>query len=598
MWTLLLLACSAPVVLEGAPPADAEARWAQALAEVVTPAGRVRYERLQADPSALEAYVRAQAAPWPELTPAEALARKINTYNAAVLLGVLRQGVPASVQDVRVGLWRWGGAGFFKGLRFELDGRWVDLYDYEHEQLREAHRDPRIHAAISCASEGCPPLSAELYRAETLDAQLDAAVRRWLRTRAQVHAEVVELSAIMDWFRDDFIQWGQAESLCAWAARYDPRFAPPAADGCPHRFSAYDWSLNAARPPAPLVDPAALGPMLRWPYAASSCPPRMVALPGGRYTTGMRPPSPYGVVDTRGMARVDAPEARCPEALATSPGATACWVQTDLRDPVVPLHEVQVDPWCIEERPFPGEGPYSPDGLSTPDAALLDALLQSGRFGPRRLCTFTEYELAVAGPTQNLRFLYGDEATPRRCPDPEAAGIGERPRCFNPETGVMEYGAVISQWVVADAQFAAHACPEPPCLAAGGRPLVDAQGQPVVRYLVAGGTSRQQTRQAPYTPHTWHDHGDPGDGSGCDAWGWDDGPAICATPDARYTTCAADPSGPGCAELRLAEARWEALRRACVGTTMRACLSLALGEVYGDAIDSCPEGPPAPWGGG
>lgn len=576
---LLLLACSQTLEVPGPPPADAEAAWQSTLAAVVSPAGLVRYEALRERRASLDGYLAFLAQNPGPLSEDEALARSINAYNAFVLAGVLDRWPIDSVRDVHVGLFRAFGAGFFKGLRFRLDGESIDLDTLERQRVRTG--DPRVHAALNCASMGCPPLRAELWRAESLDADLDAAVRRMLETRVSVDGDTLVFSEIFDWFEDDFLV--DAPDICAWAARYRPDWQSFADAGCPHRFAPYDWSLNAAVAPPPLATaPRPWG-------EPGPCPPGMVFVAGGTYTTGMKPPLPYGVVDTRGMTKVDAPERGCPGAIAATPDASACWVRTDLWDPVLPLHEVSVDGYCMERLPFPGGGAYPPDGMSTWDAARFDELLASGRFGPRRMCRFTEYELAVAGPTKNLRFLYGDRADDRRCPGDEAGPIGAFPDCANPETGVAEYGAVISQWVVADPQFAANACDRPGCAAAGGRPLLTDAGEPGIRYLVAGGTRRVQTRQAPYTPHTWHDHGEASGSAGCDAWGWDDGPAVCGDPDERYARCPSDPTGPGCEELALAEARWSALESWCRGRTMTECLDLGLGEARQEATRVCPE---------
>jgi hypothetical protein len=127
---------------------------------------------------------------------------------------------------------------------------------------------------------------------------------------------------------------------------------------------------------------------------------------------------------------------------------------------------------------------------------------------------------------------------------------------------VHEYGAVHSHWTVADAAFVAHACSQGECLAAGNRPLKEGM------YVVMGGTGRVQTRQAPYTPHTWHDHGDPTPDA-CGFEGWDDQPVICADVNS---------SGP------LKEAAWAAfLRTARTGQSIRA----ALDEAWGRAV--CPD---------
>ncbi|MEC8194108.1 MAG: hypothetical protein VX127_15340 [Myxococcota bacterium] len=252
---------------------------------------------------------------------------------------------------------------------------------------------------------------------------------------------------------------------------------------------------------------------------AMDCPAGMV-LVGGEGTIGLES-SPYGIVPTAHLERVDAPERGCAAAVASTPGASACWVQTDTVDPMVSARHVAVDSFCIESHPFPGRGQaYSSDGLSVWDAHKLDGMLKTGRFGKRRLCTFTEFQAAVAGLQENRPFIFGRNPTEGVC---EPSTIGSDPRCRNATTGVAEYAAVHSHWVVADAGFVAGACNAPPCRGAGARTLKAGA------LVVAGGTNRVQTRQAPFTPHTWHDHGEP-TVDACGFHGWDDQPVICADP--------------------------------------------------------------------
>lgn len=296
------------------------------------------------------------------------------------------------------------------------------------------------------------------------------------------------------------------------------------------------------------------------------CPPGMV-LVAATGTTGMDP-SEYAVVSTAGMSDVTAPEERCPAALGRQPEAAACWIQTDLIDPVLRPREVSVAPFCIDAFPFPGEGaPYTKDGMTTWDAVHLQELLATGAYGRRRLCTMTEFQVAVAGPTRNHRFIYGDRHDPARCTDNTI--VGADPACTNPETGLHDYGAVHSHWVVADAAFVARACDQPPCRAAGRRPLTEGM------LIVAGGTNRLQTRQAPLTPHTWHDHGTPNP-DGCDAMGHDDQPIICADPHPDWATDAG----------RGAQAAWTGLvETARQRGSMTAFLETGLGRAV------CPPAP-------
>ena len=283
------------------------------------------------------------------------------------------------------------------------------------------------------------------------------------------------------------------------------------------------------------------------------CPSGMVLIEGSG-KVGMRG-DPYGIVPTAHLKRVDAPEKGCPKAIAAKPGASVCWVQTDLVDPVIPVREITVEPFCVDATPLPGEGhEYAKDGMSVWDAHQLDLLLKTGRFESRRMCTVTEFQVAVAGLKSNRRFVFGDHYTAGDCAQ---APIGSRPRCRNPETGVSEYGAVHSHWTVADAAFIDNACSVKPCRGAGNRSLTEGM------YIVAGGTDRAQTRRARMTPHTWHDHGEPTQDA-CGFHGWDDQPIICADP------------GPDTASTAKAWAQFIAeVRRSA---SIRSAISSAVGQ--------------------
>ena len=252
-------------------------------------------------------------------------------------------------------------------------------------------------------------------------------------------------------------------------------------------------------------------------HAVAGCPVGMVRVEG-RGVVGMRG-QPYGVVQTAHLDKVEAPERDCPAAIEQTPNASVCWVQTDLADPVLGPRTVEVPPFCIEAYPFPGKGAaYTKDGLNVWTTHQMDLLFRTGKFGPRRLCTATEFQVAVAGPKNNRRFVYGDQYEAGRC---QSETIGGDAGCKNEETGVHEYAAIHSHWAVADEAFVTFACDAGACNAAGNRRLKKGM------YVVMGGTRRFQTRQAPITPHTWHDHGEPTP-DGCAYDGWDDQVAVCA----------------------------------------------------------------------
>ena len=242
---ILWLACSSAVD-HGAPPTDdPREAWDVALQTAVQDDGTVDYDTLRADPAPLDAYV-AWLAEDQGFAGDALFAHRINAYNAFTLAGVLDRWPIASVRDVRVGVLGLGGAGFFVGLKFELAGVWMSLKTLEDDHLRAAFSDHRVHAAINCASAGCPTLRDGLFSPEHLDAQLDEAMKRFIETRVRVDGDEVVLSQIFEWFAEDF----PGETPCHVLAAVDSSYQGMADSGCPHRFEPYDWSLNArAAPP-------------------------------------------------------------------------------------------------------------------------------------------------------------------------------------------------------------------------------------------------------------------------------------------------------------------------------------------------------------
>jgi hypothetical protein len=181
----------------------------------------------------------------PETTDEARLAFWINAYNALAIAGILEGGSPATL----LGRYR-----FFLRTRWPVAGEEITLWDLEQERVRPLG-EPRIHFALVCASASCPRLASEAFLPARLDDQLEAAARRFVndprRNRFDAAGRVAHLSAIFDWYDEDFE--AAAGSVPAWVARYvdDPEAASGLASGdWKVRFQDYDWSLNGT-PPGP-----------------------------------------------------------------------------------------------------------------------------------------------------------------------------------------------------------------------------------------------------------------------------------------------------------------------------------------------------------
>jgi len=248
MMTKLLLSALAACLILTAASAKAQpvdnTLFAQVLARHVHN-GIVDYSGLKADPSKLDAYLaQLAAADLPSLPERERFAAYINLYNAATIKLILDHFPVTSIRDI---------GGLF-GSPWKLPvvrtrAGTITLDALEHDILRKQFKDARLHAAINCASKGCPPLSSEPYEAARLDEQLDRASRAFVHTpeRARLTGDTLFVSAIFDWFEADF---GGADGVIAFVARHaDPalRDALAAHGGrIKLKYLPYDWSLNGS----------------------------------------------------------------------------------------------------------------------------------------------------------------------------------------------------------------------------------------------------------------------------------------------------------------------------------------------------------------
>lgn len=224
--------------------------WARLLTEhtreVPDIAGtRVDYAALRDSaewPRLLESLDRADPAALAS-TP-EKLAFWINAYNVLAIDVVLRHYPLASIRDAGSLL-----RPVWKSAAGRVGGKARSLDEIEHTILRP-FGDPRIHGAIVCASLSCPPLLREPYRSESLGAQLDANVRRWLADPRKgvgldAAAARLELSPIFDWFEEDFATAG---GVLAFVERFAPAPVGEWLRRHPGQTALgrldYDWRLN------------------------------------------------------------------------------------------------------------------------------------------------------------------------------------------------------------------------------------------------------------------------------------------------------------------------------------------------------------------
>ena len=247
-------------------PQKLEQDWDAFLKKHVSAEGLVDYQGMQSSSEELEK-IYAQVARFspeshPELFTTEEVrfAYWLNAYNIAVIRGVSERYPIESVLDVKplsvFSLVKKGG--FFVGQKFVFGSQKLNLYHLENEVIRKGFSDPRLHFALNCASESCPPLFQEAFQGARLEGQLEKVTRAFVNSSrsAQIDEEKkqIALSEIYDWYRKDFVEdanksENQNEGVLNYLEGYLEEgklaaFKQARQQGYQVTFQPYDWSLN------------------------------------------------------------------------------------------------------------------------------------------------------------------------------------------------------------------------------------------------------------------------------------------------------------------------------------------------------------------
>ena len=243
---LLMTALVAPVAAAGTPDPPPLHHLFTLVLERHVHDGRVNYTGISRDPM-FRLYLEHLADINPDTlkTRNERLAFWINAYNAFTIKLIVNRWPLRSIRDISLGL-----PILFGPWSIEIgkvNGKRYTLNAIEHDIIRPAFAEPRIHCALVCAAASCPKLRGEAYDGSCLDTQLEEETYRFLNdsTRNDItpgRGEIL-LSKIFDWYDDDFDQSGGVRSFVA-------RYLPPAQGRWitdpAHEidYLDYDWALN------------------------------------------------------------------------------------------------------------------------------------------------------------------------------------------------------------------------------------------------------------------------------------------------------------------------------------------------------------------
>ena len=170
------------------------------------------------------------------------LAFWINAYNALTIHSVLAHWPNiTSVSNI------YPKFAFFDRKEQVVGGKKVSLNQIENEIIRPTFKDPRIHAALNCASVSCPPLQNYAFTQNALDEQLDNAFRAFAndvdRNAIDEEKGLVMLSQIFNWYKVDFEPaGGPAKYVATYLPEGKRRDILLKAGNI--GFLRYDWNLN------------------------------------------------------------------------------------------------------------------------------------------------------------------------------------------------------------------------------------------------------------------------------------------------------------------------------------------------------------------
>jgi Protein of unknown function, DUF547 len=196
--------------------------------------GAVGYKAIAANKAQLDELVAAAGQKYKFATANAEKAFYLNAYNVFVIKGIINA-YPVK-GPLAIG-------GFFDKKTFLVNGASLTLNQIENDIVRKKYNDARIHFALVCGAQSCPPLPSYAYRPALLDGQLDKLTQQSIQnnsfTKVNYKNNTVAVSKIFDWYKADFEK--AKGSVLAFINAY---LAKPLATGATVTYYEYDWSLN------------------------------------------------------------------------------------------------------------------------------------------------------------------------------------------------------------------------------------------------------------------------------------------------------------------------------------------------------------------
>jgi hypothetical protein len=207
IWLITLLPGTAtvpaqtPVTAIIAAPVSIHDSFDALLRKNVSTTGKVNYKGFGEDKATLDTYLQllSDNMPLDSASWEEKMAFWINAYNASTISLITRNYPTTSILKLDNGK-------TWDVKRIKLGGKKYSLNQIENEILRAKFKDVRIHFAVNCAAQSCPPLYNHAFTAANLESQLDERTRLFVNDKKYntITAKSLKVSKIFEWYAGDF----------------------------------------------------------------------------------------------------------------------------------------------------------------------------------------------------------------------------------------------------------------------------------------------------------------------------------------------------------------------------------------------------------
>ena len=201
--------------------------------------GQLNYADLKNDPRLVTLWDFIAEFPYEDLDVPSQKAYLVNAYNLLVVKGVLAAYPIQSTLKI---------FGFFDRITHQVGSRAWTLDALEKEKILLDFDDPRLHFALACGAESCPPLASFAFKPGIIDDQLEDRARKALNDDGFVRVQdgassstnhAVKLSKIFDWYAKDF--GGSRDAILTYINAFRTAPLPESSEVS---YYPYDWTLN------------------------------------------------------------------------------------------------------------------------------------------------------------------------------------------------------------------------------------------------------------------------------------------------------------------------------------------------------------------